>query len=238
MTPLEARLTKEVEALRQENKLLREKIDLLVRRVFGASSERLDADQLLLALEGLEAKKPEASSGALAALEAEPEKAAKPARKAGKKGGLTDELLDSLPAQEVVLVPDEVRAEPEAWRLVDEQVTRQLDYEPARYVCRKIIRKRYARIELPHLPPVIAPLPVMLERGKAGPGLLASILTAKYCDHLPLYRQQQAAKWRHGIELSRQDMSRWVGQAAEWLRPIYQDILGSMWGDGYAQVDE
>ena len=42
MTPLEARLTKEVEALRQENKLLREKIDLLVRRVFGASSERLD----------------------------------------------------------------------------------------------------------------------------------------------------------------------------------------------------
>lgn len=238
MTPLEARLTKEVEALRQENKLLREKIDLLVRRVFGASSERLDADQLLLALEGLEAKKPEASSGALAALEAEPEKAAKPARKAGKKGGLTDELLDSLPAQEVVLVPDEVRAEPEAWRLVDEQVTRQLDYEPARYVCRKIIRKRYARIDLPHLPPVIAPLPVMLERGKAGPGLLASILTAKYCDHLPLYRQQQAAKWRHGIELSRQDMSRWVGQAADWLRPIYQDILGSMWGDGYAQVDE
>ncbi len=39
MTPLEARLTAENEALRQEVKLLREKIDLLVRRVFGASSE-------------------------------------------------------------------------------------------------------------------------------------------------------------------------------------------------------
>jgi transposase len=236
MTPLEDRLTKEVEVLRQENKLLREKIDLLVRRVFGASSEKMDADQLLLALEGAEAKKPEAASSAADALEANNAKRTVKPRK--KKGGITEELLASLPAVEVVLVPEEVRAEPEAYRLVDEVVTRQLDYEPGRYVCNKIIRQRYARINMPHLPPVIAPLPTMLERSKAGPGLLASILTGKYCDHLPLYRQQQIAKWRHGIELSRQDMSRWVGLAAEWLRPIYQIILGGMWGDGYAQVDE
>lgn len=238
MTPLEARLTKENEALRQENKLLRVKIDLLVRRVFGASSEKLDTDQLLLALEGSEAKKPEASSDALAALEAEPEKTVKPVRKGKKKGGITDELLDSLPAVEVVLVPEEVQAEPEAYRLVDEVVTKQLDYQPPRYVCNKIIRQRFARIDAPQCPPIIAELPTLLEHSKAGPGLLASILTAKYCDHLPLYRQQQIAKWRHGIELSRQDMSRWVGLAAEWLRPIYQIILGGMWGDGYAQVDE
>lgn len=238
MTPLEVRLTEENARQAQEIKLLREKIDLLVRRVFGSSSEKVDTDQLLLALEGAEAKKSEASSDALAALEAGPEKTEKPARKNKKKGGLTDELLDSLPAVEVVLVPEEVRAEPEAYRLVDEVVTKQLDYQPPRYVCNKIIRQRFARINEPHRPPVIAELPTMLERSKAGPGLLASILTAKYCDHLPLYRQQQIAKWRHGIELSRQDMARWVGLAADWLRPIYQNILGSMWGDGYAQVDE
>ena len=239
MTPLEARLTAENEALRQEVKLLREKIDLLVRRVFGASSEKLDTDQLLLSLEGAEAKKPEASSGALAALEAELENNVKPTRSKGKKkGGITEELLDSLPAVEVVLVPEEVQAEPEAYRLVDEVITQQLDYEPGRYVCRNIRRQRYARIDLPHLPPVIAPLPTLLERSKAGPGLMASILTAKYCDHLPLYRQQQIAKWRHGIELSRQDMSRWVELAAEWLRPIYQVILGGVLDGEYAQVDE
>ena len=245
MTPLEARLTKEnarqaQEIIRQaqEIKILREKIDLLVRRVFGSSSEKLDTDQLLLALEGAEAKKPEASSDALAALEAEPEKTAKPTRKSKKKGGLTDELLDSLPAVELVLVPEEVRAEPEAYRLVDEVITKQLDYQPPRYVCNKIIRQRFARIDEPHRPPVIAVLPTMLERSKAGPGLLASILTAKYCDHLPLYRQQQIAKWRHGIELSRQDMARWVGLAADWLRPIYQNILGGVLDDEYAQVDE
>jgi transposase len=238
MTPLEARLTKENEALHQENKLLREKIDLLVRRMFGASSEKMNTDQLLLALEGAEAKKPEASSDALAALEAEPEKTVKPTRKGKKKGGITDELLDSLPAVEVVLVPEEVQAEPEAYRLVDEVVTKQLDYQPPRYVCNKIIRQRFARIDAPQCAPIIAELPTMLERSKAGPGLLASILTAKYCDHLPLYRQQQIAKWRHGIELSRQDMSRWVGLAAEWLRPIYQIILGGVLDGEYAQVDE
>jgi hypothetical protein len=78
----------------------------------------------------------------------------------------------------------------------------------------------------------------MLERSKAGPGLLASILTAKYCDHLPLYRQEQIARWRHGVDLTRQDMSRWVGLAAEWLRPIYQIILGGILEDDYAQIDE
>ena len=245
MTPLEARLTEENEALRKENarqaqeiKLLRQKIDLLVRRVFGASSEKLDTGQLLLALEGEEAKKPEASGDALGALEADPTSPAKPSRQRKSKGGITDALLDSLPSVEIVLDPEEVRAEPEAWRQIDEQVTRQLDYEPPRYVCRRIVRRRYVRRDEPHRPPVIAELPTMLERSKAGPGLLASILTAKYCDHLPLYRQEQIARWRHGIDLTRQDMSRWVGLSAEWLRPLYQLILGGILDDDYAQFDE
>lgn len=62
MTPLEARLTEEVATLRARNqeqeiiiKLLREKVDLLVRKVFGKSSEALDEQQLLLLLQGDEA---------------------------------------------------------------------------------------------------------------------------------------------------------------------------------------
>lgn len=52
MTPLEARLTEENAALRAENKLLREKVDLLIRRIFGRSSEQLDDGQLMLLLQG------------------------------------------------------------------------------------------------------------------------------------------------------------------------------------------
>lgn len=243
MTPLEAELTRKVAALEEVNQrqareiiLLREKIDLLVRRVFGASSEKIDTDQLLLQMEGMEAKKPEASQDAAGALEADLK--AKPKAKRRKLGGITDELLDSLPAVEVIVEPEEVKANPQAWRKVDEQVTRQLDYQPAKYVCRKIIRPRYARIDEPHRPPVIAELPTMLERCKAGPGLLASVLAAKYCEHLPLYRQEYIAKLRHGIDLNRQVLADWVRLCADWLRPIYQEIMGGVWEGDYAQVDE
>jgi hypothetical protein len=51
MTPREKELTKQLAAAHQEISLLRQKIDLLVRRVFGASSERLDPAQLELLLQ-------------------------------------------------------------------------------------------------------------------------------------------------------------------------------------------
>ncbi len=243
MTPLESSLSREVEALRQENqrlvqenRLLRERVDLLVRKVFGASSEKLDSNQLLLALEDAAAADSAGAQAAAKSLESEP--AARPGRRRKGRGGITGELLDSLPAVDVVVEPDEVLTEPEAYRLLGEEVTRQLDYVPPQYICRRIIRRRYARIDAPYQPPVIASLPVLLERCKVGPSLLAVIVTGKFCDHLPLYRQQEIAWSRHRIDISRQDMARWLDLAALWLRPIYQRILGGMWGDGYVQIDE
>ena len=67
MTPREAELTRQLEqalqvnaALQRENQLLREKVNLLVRRVFGASSEKMDAAQLQLLLSGAELVEPAA----------------------------------------------------------------------------------------------------------------------------------------------------------------------------------
>ena len=84
MTPLETRLTAQVQMLAehhrqlcQENKLLRENIDLLVRRIFGAKSEQLDESQLMLLLQGSDegAKKAPVSGADPAVLEAEIAKA-------------------------------------------------------------------------------------------------------------------------------------------------------------------
>ena len=87
--------------------------------------------------------------------------------------------------------------------------------------------------------PVIAALPESLqERCLAAPGLLAQILIAKYCDHLPLYRQEQIYRTRHGVSLPRQSMLRWVGLAADWLRPIYEMMRTGVMAGGYVQVDE
>ena len=57
-------------------------------------------------------------------------------------------------------------------------------------------------------------------------------------DHLPLYRQEQILRTRHGIDLSRQTMCDWVRIAADWLTPIYNHIRDELRQGGYLQVDE
>jgi transposase len=104
---------------------------------------------------------------------------------------------------------------------------------------RRTIRKKYVhRTELDAVP-VIAPLPErLLERSLPAPGLLAHILVSKYCDHLPLYRQEQIYAQRHQVQLPRQTLARWVALAADWLKPIYEQIRTGVMAGGYVQVDE
>lgn len=132
-----------------------------------------------------------------------------------------------------------MKADPQAWRRIGEEVSEQLDYEPARFIVRRLIRPKYVRRADNESAPIIAPLPGRLqERCIAAPGLLAQILVGKYCDHLPLYRQEAICHSRHGVHLPRQSMARWVGLAADWLRPIYEAIRTGVMGGGYVQVDE
>ncbi|MCT6073896.1 IS66 family transposase, partial [Escherichia coli] len=71
---------------------------------------------------------------------------------------------------------------------------------------------------------VQAPVPSKpLERSYASPGLLAHVVTGKYADHLPLYRQSEIYR-RRGVELSRATLGRWTGAVAELLEPLY-DVL-------------
>jgi transposase len=68
--------------------------------------------------------------------------------------------------------------------------------------------------------------------------LLAHILVSKYCDHLPLYRQEHIFARRHGVHLPRQTLARWVELSADWLRPIYETIRTGVMAGGYVQIDE
>lgn len=87
----------------------------------------------------------------------------------------------------------------------------------------------------PDCAPLMAPLS---ERSLPAPGLLAHIVVGKYCDHLPLYRQEQIYAQRHKINLPRQSLTRWVELAFDWLQPIYEQIRTGVMGGGYVQVDE
>ena len=57
--------------------------------------------------------------------------------------------------------------------------------------------------------------------------MLAQVLVAKYCDHLPLYRQAQIFA-RNGIDLDRLTLASWVGRACWWLRPPAELLLGTI----------
>jgi transposase len=239
MTPLEARLTEEVAALRIENKLLRDKIDLLVRKVFGKSSEALDENQLMLLLEGSDGpKKPEASASGMAALEAEIEAERKADKKRKSRADREPRIPENLPiSEQIVIDPDEVLASPEDYRHIGDEVTEQLDFQPASYTKRIITRRKFAKRDNPYQAPIIAELPVLMERCKAGPGLLAQIIVAKYCHHLPLYRQEQIARQQHGIELPRQTTARWLCWVARCLSPIYEHIHKCVIAERYLQCN-
>jgi transposase len=216
--------------LQQENAFLRQKIDALVRRVFGSSSEVLEADQLQLLLQG----QAETAAPAAPLVPAPAAKTSKPARSENKP-----RLPEHLPVIEEVIDPDMVKAQPEAWRCIGQEVSEQLDYEPGRFLRRRLIRRKYVhKVDLDR-PPLLAPLPLCLqERALVTPGLLAHVLISKYCDHLPLYRQADIYTRRSGVPLPRQTLARWVELAADWLRPIYEQIRTGALGGGYVQVDE
>ena len=248
MTPREAELLKELqakaeassaenaqlrEALQQsqlENKLLREKLDAVLRKLFGASSEKVDPTQLLLLLQGLDG--PGKAPEPVAAEAPRRSTGQSPPRERGPR------LPEHLPVVEEIIDPVPVKACPEAWRLIGEEVTEQLDYEPARFFKRRLIRRKYARREQPFAAPIIAPLETLQDRCLAAPGLIAAVIVGKFVDHLPLYRQEQIFATRHDVKLPRQTMMQWLGLAADWLKPIYEHVRTGVLGGGYVQIDE
>jgi transposase len=221
-----------LQTLQAENKLLRHKLDALARRLFGVSSEALDPAQLqlLLAMPELSAK-PVENSSASSSVETPRTVAVRKDRKV--------RIPENLPVVEEVIDPEPVKAQPQNWRCIGQEVTEQLDYEPGRFLRRRTVRRKFVHRTDADLAPVIAPLPeCLLERGIAAPGLLAQVIVGKYCDHLPLYRQEQIFAQRYKINLPRQTFSRWMELAADWLKPIYEAIRTGVMAGGYVQVDE
>ena len=221
-----------IKELENENALLRQKVDLLIRKVFGSSSEKIDSAQLDLLLLQTETT-PEKSEASSALEEADPQ----PSRRRAPRN--QERWPEDLPVVEQVIDPEEVTAQPEQWRCIGSEVSEQLDYEPARFLRRRLVRRKYVSRLHPLDAPVIAELPSMLqERCTIAPGLLAQIIVSKYCDHLPLYRQEQIYWTRHRVWLPRQNLARWMELASDWLKPIYQCLRTGVMAGGYVQVDE
>ena len=108
-------------------------------------------------------------------------------------------------------------------RPLGEDVTELLDYVPGSFRVIRHVRPKLSCRSCETITQAPAPsLPI--RRGRAGAGLLAHVLVAKYCDHLPLHRQAEIYA-REDIDLSRSTMADMVGQSARLLRPLV-DALG------------
>ena len=190
---------------------LKAQLAKLRRMQFGRSSEKLDTAiaQLELALADLEEQ---AAATPANVASAEPDHAAllKPARRP---------LPAQLPRQ-VVMHPTP-RACPRCggeFSRLGEDVTEVLDYRPAAFWVIRHVREKFACRRCEAITQAPAPsLPI--RRGRATAGLLAHVLVAKFCDHLPLYRQSDIYA-RTGITLERSTLADWVGEVFALLRPL------------------
>jgi transposase len=221
-----------IAALAKENFLLRQKVDALVRKIFGSSSEPFNPNQLELfgVTPAAEAEKAEKGCASFSG---------EASREKGERRDRAARIPENLPVEEIVIDPLEVQADPEAYKYIGAEVSEQLDYTPGTFRKVRTVRRKFVAKEVEDAKPVIAPLPPKLQDGcMAAPGLLANIAVSRFVDHLPFYRQEQIFKTRHGVHIPRQNMVRWMEMVADRLEPIYKTISAQVLGGDYIQMDE
>lgn len=198
-------------------------VQALIQRIFGTKSEKIDPAQLELLLGGDEPGKPEASDGSDKPEEASDANANRRRAKRRRRGPRWPENLE--PIVEKVLIPEEVRANPDKFRRISEEYTNWPDYIPGRFVVRRIVRIKYCSIEDPGRPPLVAPAPVPPIPGiRCAPGLAAHVLHAKYALHQPLYRMSFEFLTRYRVCLPRQTLDHWVMSCAARLKPVARAV--------------
>jgi transposase len=186
----------------------------LRRMVFGTKSEKVtrEIDQLELKLEELENNQAQRVAAATTATT--------PAKTKPKRRPLPEHL----PREVHTHLPTEHSC-PDCGgelRKLGEDVSEILERVPASYKVIRHVRLKMACTKCDVI--VESPAPSRpIERGLAGPGLLAHVLVSKYADHLPLYRQSEIFA-REGIDLDRSTLADWVGAASHLLAPLVDQI--------------
>lgn len=244
-----------LEQLQQQGRELdgvRQRLDQLLRRLYGPKSERARPDQPTLF-----GDPDEAAADPPSAPEPAADGAGATTRRRSKHG--RRRLPANLERRRVVHdVPDAQKMCPCCHQpriVLGEQTSEQLDFHPAQLFVWEHVRLTYAcpaclakAIEpappTPDGAPAPEPLivtapkpPQPIDKGLPGPGLLAHVVTSKYADHLPLHRQE-AMLARQGVELSRSTLCDWMAAAANLLTPLYALLLSQVLKSRVVQTDE
>lgn len=209
---------------------LHEVIRELKRLKFGRRSERWETEEQVLLFNEVEAecRKPES----------EPEHTDAKSS-SGKKRGHRRALPKELPREivEITLPPEEqVLADGTKLKPIGKEISEKIIYEPSVIKVVEYHRIKYGVDSGDYIKTAL-PVPSIIPKGIATPELLASIITSKYADGLPLYRQEEIFE-RFGIDLYRSTMARWVVQAAEACRPVWNILSDRLHECFYVACDE
>jgi len=197
-----------------EIKDLQSQIAYLKHKLFGRRGEKMDPQQLLLFHE-LKAK--------AEALQQEVEQ--EEICYTRRKGHGRNPLPDNLPVEEVEY-PLENTACPccgGSMQAIGSETTDELEYNPGRLFVRRHVRPKYACRNCEEGVHIAAMPPRPIDKGIAGPGMLAHVLTSKFADHIPLNRLRKMLR-RCGIEIAESTLCDWVARMADLLTPICDDL--------------
>ena len=107
-------------------------------------------------------------------------------------------------------------------RPLGQDVSELLEWVPGSFKVMRYVRPKLSCASCERI--VQAPAPRRpIGAGLAGPGLLAHVLVAKYCDHQPLYRQAEMYA-REDVELERSTLADWVGGCSRLLEPLVETL--------------
>jgi transposase len=193
---------------------LKEQIKLLRDRIFGRKSEQtIEPNTPQLAL----FNEPESEPMPVVD-DAEEEEVVAPTKRRGKRKPLSADLprievTHELPEHELTCACGCRK------HVIGEETSEQLEIVPMQIRVLKHIRKVYGCRGC-ETAPVTADKPAQLiEKSMASPSVLAMLLTTKYVDGLPLHRFESVLG-RHGVDIPRQTLARWVIQCSEHFQPL------------------
>jgi transposase len=208
-------------------------IDQMKRLLHGSKRERFikneDENQMKLPFDAPEETQPEKQEETITYVR-------KKAKRVNHPGRM--DLPSHPPVEETVIEPEE---DTTGMKCIGREVTDQLELIPAKLFIKRFIRPKYIKPEDEETltqKGVIAPLPVFpIEKGMAGPGLLAQVMIDKFVDHLPVYRQIERFK-REGIKIPSSTLNGWQESVSSLLWPLYENLKRRVLQQGYLQVDE
>jgi transposase len=228
-------LSEQLQKAQRENALLQHKLDVLCRRLFGRKSDKVDPNQLRLALELL------GSAPASDAIEADSGEEPRTSRSASRQRPKGRQQIPAELPRDVVVqdIPESERRCAccgEEKRVIGEEVSEKFDYSPASLY---VIQTRRIKRACPkgHGVSVAPAPPQALEKSLAAEGLLAHVVVSKFADHLPLHRQEGIFS-RHGAHLPRSTLCGWVAAVGAATAPIVEHMKQELIATDYLQTDD